>query len=158
MSTYLAATEVTLLLPAAASITDSSRPISLPEVASWVYEVGAGFDSAAAAAGYGVPLTPSTPAAYAQARDIVRNGVSCRIMRVLGPNVPGSTKGVTIAAEYCKAYEQAMKMLRDGDLTLVDAPSSAGETGRVLPRSFETSNPGATIGGASPMMSTKAVW
>jgi hypothetical protein len=157
VSTYLAASEVTLMLPRAASITDSSVPLNLGEIATWCYEVGAEFDGAAAAVGYDVPLTPSYPAAYAQARGIVRDGVSCRIARVLMPNMPGSGQQVTVAEQWCRSYAVAMKALREGGLPLVDAPQDPGGGGRELPRSYETSNPGATAGGASPLLSVRAM-
>lgn len=156
--TYLGATEITARLPAAVSIGTNTHPITLSEVASWIQGVGAGVNAAAAAAGYAVPITPSSEDAYAQVREIVADGVTCKILRVLAPHVTSSTKQTTIAETYCKAYEQAMKDLREGKLILPDAPQDTTGTGRELPRSWETSGGEATLGGASPMMSTRTVW
>lgn len=156
--TYLGATEITSRLPAPVQVTGSSVPISLSEVASWIQAVGAGVNAAAAAAGYALPVSPTgSPDAYAQLGEIVADGVTCKILRVLAPHVTSSTRQVTVADSYCKAYEQAMKDLREGTLILPDAPQDTSGVGRELPRSWESSGE-ATLGGASPMMSTRTVW
>lgn len=156
--TYLSASELTSRLPAAVSIGTNTSPISLAEVASWIQAVGARVNGAAAAAGYALPISPSYGDAYAQIQEIVADGVTCRILRVLAPHVTSSTRQVSVAKDYCDAYEQAMKELRDGDLILPDAPQDTTGTGRELPRSWETSGGEATLGGASPMMSTRRAW
>lgn len=156
--TYLSALEVSSRLPAAVSIGTNTQPITLAEVASWIQEVGAGVNAAAAAAGYQVPVTPSSPDAYAQLQGIVGDGVTCKILRVLAPHVTSSTRQTSVAADYCQAYEQAMKDLREGKLILVGAPQDTTGTGRELPRSWETSGGEATRSGASPMMSTRRAW
>ncbi len=158
MSTYLAATEATFVLPAPVpTITASSQPLSLGEIASWCDEIGAEVDAAAQAAGYAVPV-PASAGAYAQVRRIVRTGVLAEILGVLAPNVPGPGGKLTLASEYRRDYDETLRLIREGKLPLVGAAVAAGGAGRELPRSFETSNPGATIGGASPILSTRQEW
>lgn len=164
---YLSATELTMILPANVSIGTNTDPFTLGEVASVIYRVGANFDAAAAAAGYAVPLAPPASAgatqAWAQAQQIVLDGAAAIVLGVIFPNMTGGGRGgdrVTVADRYQKAYDDALKMLRDGNLPLVGAPTSTGEEARELPRSFTTSNPGASEAAvmASPMIDIGSVF
>lgn len=156
MSTYLAATEITGFLPAAyaSAVGASTVPLNLGEVGQLSVQVGALFNGAALAAGYAVPISSAYPMAFDQARLIVREGVLCRVMRQLAPNRDDAANSKA-ADPYCAAYNDAMKLLREGKLPLVGAPEDTSGEGRELPRSFETSYPGDPIGGASPILSTR---
>ena len=153
MSTYISATDVTVTLPAPATVGTNTVPLTLAEVATWCDEVGAEIDGAAAAAGYAVPISPSSTGAYAQVRRLAKTGVAAQILGVLAPNVPAAGGKMSLASEYRQAYETALERLREGKLPLVGATSESGDGARELPRSFESSNVGATLGGASPMLS-----
>lgn len=155
--TYVGATEVTVILPAPVSITGTSSPISLAEVASAIQRYGARVNVAAAGAGYAVPISPSALDAYGMVQDAVIKGVAGWVMGVYGPNVPAGP-GSTLAGAYTAAFEVFLAQLRDGDLVLPDVGRDT--EGRQLPRSFETSNvaAAASVGGASPMVSMKQVF
>lgn len=157
--TYVGATEVTLVLPAPVTITGTSSPLTLGEVASAIQRFGARVNVAAAGAGYAVPISPSALDAYSMVQDAVIQGVAGWIMGIYGPNVPaGPGSQTTLAGQFTQAYRDFLEQLRDGDILLPDVGRDTD--GRQLPRSFETTNTAAaaSVGGASPLISVKQVF
>lgn len=136
---YLAATELTLRLPANVSIGTDTTPISIGEVGSIIGEVGARFDAVAAKSGYAIPVS-STASAWPMVQQIIRDGAGARVLRILfwGPGSPP----LTTAEEWEKAYEDALKAILEGELVLPGVPEEGGESIRLLPRSFSTTSVG----------------
>lgn len=148
---YIGATELTLILPAGVSIGTNTSPFTIGEAASVIVEISAELDAAAAAAGYAIPIAPPASGGptvgYAQMVGLAKKGVGAVILRTLFPNVGNAPGGrSTLADQYAKAYDDALKMLRKGELPIVGAGGDTSGTGRELPRSYSTTNPNATAG------------
>src|SRR6266540_3057817 len=138
---YISATELSLILPANVSIGTNTMPLNLGEVASVIAEVGARFDSAAAGAGYALPIDASA-AAYPLVQQIVKDGAACRVLRILFPALGGGPAGgpLPLAEDYCAAYAAAIAMLEAGDLALPGVGETTSEDTRLLARSWSTSS------------------
>jgi len=143
---YLAATELTLLLPAGPSIGASTMPLTLGETGSIIAEISAELDGAAAKAGYAVPVSSTATSAYAQLQHWTRLGAAAQVLGIIYPNLGGPGGQVTLAKTYQDAYQAALTMLRKGEVSLVGAAGDTSGAGRELPRSYSTSNPAATVG------------
>lgn len=150
---YVGATEMNPFLPAGVTLSGSSVPIALGDVASYIIEISAELDGVAAAKGYAVPIPTTATTAYAQIQLAAKNGVAGWVMQTLFPNLGGPADKTSLAGEYRQAYKDFRDALRTGDLSLVGAPADSGSQGRVLPRSFSTSNQTADNSGASSMVS-----
>lgn len=137
---YVGATELTLILPQNITIDASSTPLSLGEVATILSEVQAELDSAAAAAGYALPIATGATTAYAQMQRWTKLGGAAQVLGIIFPNMGGPGSRVTLAADYAAAYRDALKALRSGMVPLIGATLDPSETVRELPRSYETSN------------------
>lgn len=143
---YIGASELSLILPANVSIGTNTQPLTLGEVASVIVEVSAELDSAAAAAGYAVPVSTAATSAYAQMQRWCKQGAGAAVLGIIFPNLGGPGARSSLADDYRTAYRDALKALRKGEMPLIGAsPGAAGE-GRELPRSYSTSNPTATAG------------
>jgi hypothetical protein len=144
---YLAATELSLLLPAGPSIGASTAPLTLGETGSIIAEIEAELDGAAAKAGYAVPVSSVATSAYAQMQLWTRLGAGAQVLGIIYPNLGrGGGGAMPLAQTYREAYEAALKMLRKGEIVLVGAGEDTSGAGRELPRSYSTSNPAATVG------------
>lgn len=143
---YLAATELSLLLPAGPSIGASTMPLTLGETGSVIAEISAELNGAAAKAGYAVPISSTATAAWAQMQHWTRMGAGAQVLGIIFPNLGGPGGQTTLAKTYREAYDAALKMLRKGEVVLVGAAEDATGQGRELPRSYSTSNPAATVG------------
>jgi hypothetical protein len=151
---YWSASEFVLTLPrSVGTITGSSTPLTIDEVATTAARLSLAFDGYAAAAGYAVPVSGSAAAAYEQVREIVWNGLACRVLKTVFPNQGGPGDKMLVAADYCQAYKDAIDALRKGEIKLVGATMDASESSRSLPRSYETTNLFATEGGATAWVS-----
>lgn len=146
---YFGATD--LILPAHVSIGTNTTPLNLGQVGSMIAEVQGELDAAIAAAGYAVPIT--SPASggptvgYAQVVGIAKKGVTARVLEQIFPNLPGGPGSQTsIVTDYRKDYQDALAAIRDGKLPVVGATADSSGTGRELPRSYSTSNTGASSG------------
>jgi hypothetical protein len=137
---YLAATELTLRLPANVSIGTNTSPLSLGEVGSIIGEVSAQFDSVAARAGYTVPIAQSATLSMPLIQQIVRDGAGARVLRILFWGTDSAP--LTTAEEWEASYKEALRLISDADMLLPGAGEEAGESGRMLPRSFSTSYAG----------------
>jgi len=143
---YLAASELALLLPAGPSLGASTMPLTLGETGSVIAEISAELDGAAAKAGYAVPISSTATSAFAQLQHWCRLGAGAQVLGIIYPNLGGPGGQLTLASTYRAAYEQALKMLRKGEVVLVGAGTDTSGEGRELPRSYSTSNPVATVG------------
>ncbi len=154
MSPYMGATELTTVLPAAVSIGTNTTPLTIAEIASMAAEISSELDSACQAAGYTVPVA-TTAGAYAMLSRYCKDGVGAIVLGILAPNAPGVGGRLSLAGEFRARYEAALKMIREGKLPLPGASfdTTDGDGGRELPRSYETSNTGATWSGATPILS-----
>ncbi len=123
----------------------NSSPLTIGQVGSICYEISAELDAAVAGAGYDSPiLSPASggpTTAYAQMVGYTRSGVGCKVLRQMFPNVSGTQDRASLAGDYCREYQAALKGIRDGTIPLVGAGSSAGQTGRVLPRGRGNASP-----------------
>lgn len=146
---YLNATELNPNLPSRLQITASTNPAIAGGVASIISQISAEIDSAAAAGGYTVPISPTTsPYAFSLLQMYAVYGAGWRALMVQMPNQGGVKDREQLSSVYRDRYEEALVLLRAGQLTLTDAPHDTSGTsgGRILPRSYSTSNPGATAG------------
>jgi hypothetical protein len=127
----------------------STNP-NLNAVGSIIARVAVEVEAAAAVAGYAVPIPTSATQAYAQMSQYVLQGVLWQTWRGLIPQMGGDNDKNLSANEYRDSYQAALQQLRDGELPLIGAPTDPSDVSRVLPRSFQTSNAGATQSGACP--------
>lgn len=148
---YVAATELTSVLPIAVTIHATSTPLSYGDVASICAEVSAELDAAAAAAGYSVPVA-TTVSGYAQMVGYTKTGAAARVLAVYAPNLPGGERD-GIAGRYQTRFDKVLDRIAKGQIVIVGAGSDPDGGSRELGRSFETSNPGDARGGASPVLS-----
>jgi hypothetical protein len=155
---YIVASEITALLPrAAGTITGSSVPLTIDEVASMAARISYDLDAAAAAAGYSVPVGTDNVAAYAQMREYAEMGLTWRVLRTIFPAEEAAR--MPLASEYAQAYRDALTALREGKLSLVGAGSDVGGGSRELARSFQTSHFGDESGAyASPTIELNTVF
>lgn len=159
---YISATELTQFLPQNVNITPTSAPLTDVEVLTIIGEISAELDSAAAAAGYAVPLTPpasgGASSAFLQMQRWTKMGAGWQVLGIIFPSLPGAAGGGnSLASDYRDAYQAALLALRKGETPLVGAPTDESGGGRELPRSYSTSNPCATAG-VVPQIEIDRVW
>lgn len=145
---YLVASEINPHLPGRLAVTASSTP-NLTDLSVYIAGVSAELDSAAAQGGYALPIaSPGSPESFSLLQMFSIYGVGWRALNVMMPNQGGPKDLTSLATRYHDDYERALQMLRDGTLILSDAPHDDSGTsgGRILPRSYSTSNVGATVG------------
>lgn len=152
---YLTASDLAVLLPVQSGgspmLTASSNP-NMVDANVICGQVSAELDAAAAKAGYIVPVGTAATGAYAQLAMYTRWGAGYQILALMsqyGKDTPA------LAKDYRTAYENALKMLRDGTVLLVGAGQDAGETARALPRSYYVTNPGSVVG---PQVTMDGSW
>lgn len=146
---YLSATELNPNLPSRLQITASTNPAIASGIVQIITQISAEIDSAAAEGGYTVPISPTTsPNSYSLLQQYAVYGAGWRALMVQLPNQGGVKDHEQLSSVYRDAYNNAMAMLRAGQLVLPDAPHDTSGTsgGRILPRSYSTSNVGATTG------------
>ena len=146
MSPYVSATELTLILPPNVSIGTNTSPLALGEVGSMIAEISAELDAAAAGAGYGVPIPTGATMAWSQMQRYTKQGAAAQVLKTIFPNLGGPGGKANLADDYWAAYQAALKAIRKGEIVFVGAGADAGGGGRELPRSYSTSNSGATAG------------
>lgn len=146
---YLSATlgELNYLLPGRLEVTASSTP-AVPAAQAIINGISAELDSAAAAAGYSVPVSTIASYAYGLLQNYAGLGAAWRVLSVMMPNQGGPKDVVALSSQYRDSYERALEQLRAGTLVLTGAArdDDGSSGGRILPRSYSTSNPGATSG------------
>jgi len=143
---YIGATELSLLLPnAVATLTGSSRPLNMGEVATIIERVSVELDTAAAVAGYLTPIPTTATAAYGQMALYTSWGAACRTLQVIFPG-GGNSAEMPLAQDYCNDFRAVLDRLRASDEILVGAPPDPSEAGRELARSLSISDPTATAG------------
>ena len=146
MSPYIGATELSGLLPAAVpTLTGSSIPLTLSEVATICERVSVELDAAAAMSGYIVPVPTTATQAYAQMALYTSWGAACLTIRTIFPG-GGQSSEMPLAQRYCEAFDAVLMRLRAKDEVLIGAPGDPSENTRELPRSLGTSDPSATSG------------
>lgn len=146
---YLSATELNPNLPSRLQITASTNPAIASGIVQIIAQVSAEIDSAAAEGGYAVPISPtSSPNSYSLLQQFAVYGAGWRALMVQMPNQGGVSDKEQLSSVYRQEYDRAIAMLRAGQLVLTDAPHDTSGTagGRILPRSYSTSNVGATVG------------
>jgi hypothetical protein len=146
VSPYITADEFVLTLPNAVStITGSSRPMSIGDVATICERVSDELNGAAAAAGYAIPIPTTATQAYAQMALYNLYGAGCFTLRTIFPGgAPGGE--MLLANDYCAQYQGVLAALMSGDLILPGAVTDPGQGNRELARSYSTSFPLATSG------------
>lgn len=146
---YLSATgaELNGMLPAKLHVTATSTP-DYTAAQSFINGISAELDSAAAKAGYVTPISSTASYAYGLMQNFVGYGAAWRVLSVMMPNQGGPKDKVALSEQYHDAYVTALAGLRDGSISLIGAPEEGGGTnqGRLLPRSYFTSNPNASTG------------
>lgn len=144
---YLSATELNPNLPGKLEVTASSAP-DYSGAQLFINGISAELDSAAAHAGYVTPIGSVASYAYGLMQNYAMYGAAWRVLSVMMPNQGGPSDKTSLAEIYHDAYDRALAGLRDGSISLIGAPEQGGgvNEGRVLPRSYSVSNPGATSG------------
>lgn len=143
---YITASEFVLTLPNdVGTITGSSRPMTIDEVATICERVSDELNGAAAGAGYVTPIPTTATQAYAQMVLYNLYGAACFTLKTIFPGgAPGGE--MLLANDYCAQYQNTLAMLIDGKVPLIGAPTDPTEGTRVLPRSLSVSFPLATSG------------
>lgn len=146
---YLSATGVELngMLPERLQVTPTSTP-DFTSAQAFINGISAELDSAAAHAGYVTPISSTASYAYGLMQNFVGYGAAWRVLSVMMPNQGGPKDKVELSSVYRDAFLRALAGLEDGSISLIGAPEEGGGTnqGRLLPRSYYTSNPGASTG------------
>lgn len=146
---YLSATlgELDYLLPGRLEVTASSTP-GIPAAQTIINGISAEIDGAIAQAGYTVPVSSTASYAFGLLQNYAALGAAWRVLSVMMPNQGGPKDQVVLASQYRDAYERALEQLRTGAIVLTGAPrdDDGASGGRILPRSYSTSNVGATAG------------
>lgn len=155
---YLNATELNPNLPGRLELTPTSTP-DLTGAMSFINGISAELDSAAAHAGYVTPISSTASYAYGLMQNYTVYGAGWRVLSVMMPNQGGPKDTVQLSSVYRDAYERALEGIRDGTISLIGAEETGGGTnqGRILPRSFSTSNPDATSG-VTPQVTMGQIW
>lgn len=146
MSPYIGATELSGLLPnAVPTLTASSRPLTIGEVATICERVSVELDSAAAVAGYAVPVSTTATQAYAQMALYNAWGAACMTLKLIFPG-GGQSSEMPLADDYCANYAAVLERLRDDKEILIGAADDPSDSSRILARSLSVSDPTATAG------------
>jgi len=144
---YIGATELSGLLPAAVpTLTASSRPLSIPEVATICERISVELDSAAAIAGYAVPIPTTATQAYAQMALYNSWGAACLTLKTIFPGGAPGAGELPLAMDYCNSYAAVLDRLRESLEILPGAPEDSTSSNRQLARSLSVSDPTATSG------------
>lgn len=136
MAYYIGTDDLLAALPAGFTITGSSLPQNLADVASTITRFEGEVDGFVAAAGYQVPVATAATYAYATLQQAVTNGVAAWVLGILYPNAGGPSDKTALSSTYRQAYLDFQKSISSGKLALVGA-APAGDTsgsGRVLPQ------------------------
>lgn len=141
---YYSASDLVTILPAIGTVTGSSNPITIGEVASAVERVSAQLDGAAARAGYSVPIPSTATTAWRQMEQHTIEGAGCFVLRSFFPNIGGPGDNTSLSGEYCQAFRDALAAIGDGTEVLIGAPEDTTEGARLLARSFSTSKSSAS--------------
>lgn len=147
---YVGASELVTFMPQNLTFTASSSPLTLGEVDVILGEISAELDAAAARGGYLVPLAPAASGGATEAYQVMQRwtklGAGAQVMGIIFPNLGGPGATNTLARDYLNAYNAALVGLAAGKIAIPGAPTDTGEISRELPRSWSTSNTGATVG------------
>lgn len=145
---YITIPELNPNLPSRLQVTASSAgPHASAGVLKVIAGISAELDAAAAHGGYTVPITASSPNAYELLQQYTVYGAGWRVLSVAMPNMGGAKDVLALSTQYHDAYDAALAGLKDGSIILSDAPQdTTGAGGRILPRSYSTSNSSATVG------------
>lgn len=148
---YLGATELAGLLPnVVGTISGSSMPITMGEVATFCERASIELDSAAAIGGYVVPIASTATQAYAQMALYTSWGAACLTLRTIFPAQGGPGDQMPTAEHYCEDFQNVLSRLRDKIEVLVGAPVDTSGQYRSLGRSYAVTNPLATSGVTPP--------
>ena len=144
---YIGATELSGLLPnAVPTLTASSRPLNIGEVATICERVSIELDTAAAISGYLTPIPTTATQAYGQMALYNSWGAACRTLQIIFPG-GGQSAEMPLAQDYCNDFRAVLDRLRTSDEILIGAPPDTSGTGRELARSLSvTGDPTATSG------------
>lgn len=144
---YIGATELSGLLPnAVPTITASSRPLTIAEVATICERVSVELDTAAAVAGYVTPIPTTATQAYGQMALYTSWGAACRTLQIIFPGGPAAE--MPLAADYCNDYRAVLDRLRAKQEILVGAPPDDTESSRQLARSLTVTGDTTATSGA----------
>lgn len=137
MAYYIGTDDLLAALPAGFTVTGSSVPQNLADVASTIFRFEGEVDGFVAAAGYAVPVSTTATYAYATLQQAVTNGAAAWVLGILYPTLGGPADKTSLSSTYRQAYLDFQKAISSGKLSLVGA-SPAGDaagSGRVLPQS-----------------------
>lgn len=105
----------------------STLPVNFGQLQVIADENSALFDQAAAKAGYVVPI-PSTASGYLVARNVVRNGITADLLRIVytGPDQK-------YVDRFQAMFDAALKAIEAGDRPIQGAPADPAADGRLFP-------------------------
>jgi hypothetical protein len=134
---YWGASELSTQFPQAVVgrplITPTSMPVNHDHLTTQNEMIGAEFEGAAAAGGYGTPIPTTATQAYSYARLVVQYGVGWWALEKITP-------GHKTADEYRSAYKAAIDQIREGRQPLL-TDAAVGTLARELPRSGGIASP-----------------
>jgi hypothetical protein len=143
---YLNATEWLQQLPQVATVTASSTPLNIGEVATIIARISGEIDGAVAKAGYALPVSTTATIGYGYLQAVAEYGAGWKVLRHFMPNSGGPGDRSNLATEYKEAYQAALYSIRTGEQLIVGAGWDESGSLHELPRSYSTSHPAATVG------------
>lgn len=144
---YIGATELSGLLPnAVPTLTGSSRPLNMGEVATICERVSVELDTAAAISGYITPIPTTATQAYGQMALYNSWGAACRVLQLVFPG--GQTAEMPLAQDYCTDFRNVLDRIRQNTEVLIGAPQDESETTRQLARSLSVTGDSTATSGA----------
>jgi hypothetical protein len=146
VTAYISATDLSAIFPnAVPTLTASSRPFTIAEVNTVIDRIGNELDSAAALAGYAVPIPSTATQAFSQMQLYTQWGAACRVLQVIFPG-GGPSSEMPLAGTYCADYKAVLDRIRVSEEPLLGAPADTSEQARELARSLKQGDPTATSG------------
>lgn len=132
---YWAAQDAALLFPQAIPgqvlISATSNPVNLSVLQTIISLKSVEFDAAAAKAGYLTPIASTATQAWAAAQAVTIDGIRADALEQIysTQNTPP-----TYVDRYRKAYDAALKAIKEAERPLTGAAADTSQNGRILPR------------------------
>lgn len=110
------------VVPGVMLITPTSHPINADDLETIIQLTEGAVAGAAAEAGYVFPVSTAASVAWGYVRQVVRDGVIAQTIETLSP-------GARTSKQYRTAYDDAMKAIREGKVTLLSAEILDADSG-----------------------------
>lgn len=110
------------VVPGIPLVTPTSNPISATRLEDLIQLTEGAVAGAAAEGGYAFPVSTVASVAWGYVRSVVRDGVIAQTLETISP-------GSKTAAQFRKAYDDAMMLIRNGEMTLLGATTVSADAG-----------------------------